>query len=208
MVIYLFRLNTSLVQANTLIQKLILLFLLIVGMQKRNIQIIVADIISNIAFDGGTCKCANATVGDTEVINGTTYTVVDNSTIAGQITNGNVNLCTTLVTDMSGNGFGNIFSDGVSAGNLNMSSIDISFWDTSNVINMKFMFMIASAFNQDIGSWDTSSVTDMSLMFNAATAFNQDLIGWCVTNISSEPGGFGNSSALTRANYPVWGTCP
>ena len=85
---------------------------------------------------------------------------------------------------------------------------DISFWDTSNVINMKFMFMIASAFNQDIGSLNTSSVTDMSLMFNAASAFNQDLTGWCVTNISSEPGGFGNSSDLTRANYTVWGTCP
>ena len=43
----------------------------------------------------------NATVGDTAVIGGVTYTAVNNSTIAGQIANGNVNLCTTLVTDMS-----------------------------------------------------------------------------------------------------------
>ena len=44
---------------------------------------------SGIYFENGTCKCANATVGDTAVINGTTYTVVNNSTIAGQITNEN-----------------------------------------------------------------------------------------------------------------------
>ena len=30
------------------------------------------------------------------------YTVVDNSTIQGEVNNGNVNLCTTLVTDMNG----------------------------------------------------------------------------------------------------------
>jgi hypothetical protein len=54
----------------------------------------------NISFINGTCECPNATVGDTDVINGLAYTAVDNSTIAGQIANGNGNLCTTLVTDM------------------------------------------------------------------------------------------------------------
>mgnify|MGYP003323691647 CR=1 FL=1 len=57
---------------------------------------------AGIYFENGTCKCPNATVGDTEVINGTTYTVVNNSTIQGQVNAGNVNLCTTLVTNMSG----------------------------------------------------------------------------------------------------------
>ena len=56
---------------------------------------------SNIYFENGTCKCPNATVGDTAVINGTTYTAVNNSTIVGQISAGNYNLCTTLITDMS-----------------------------------------------------------------------------------------------------------
>ena len=55
---------------------------------------------SSIYFVNGTCECPNATVGDTAVIGGVTYTAVDNSTIAGEIANGNVNLCTTLVTDM------------------------------------------------------------------------------------------------------------
>ena len=56
---------------------------------------------SIIYFENGTCKCPNANVGDTATISGTLYTVVDNSTIAGQIANGNGNLCTTKVTDMS-----------------------------------------------------------------------------------------------------------
>ena len=55
-----------------------------------------------IYFENVTCKCASATVGDTDTINGKTYTAVNNSTIAGQIVSGNVNLCTTLVTDMGG----------------------------------------------------------------------------------------------------------
>ena len=121
-------------------------------MQRNNtegIQIIVADLVSNIAFDGGTCKCANASAGDKTIINGTTYTVVDNTTIAGQIAAGNVNLCTTLVTDMS-----ELFK-----GNTSFNS-NIGFWDTSNVTNMSGT-MSGTSFNQDIGSWDTSKVTDM-----------------------------------------------
>jgi len=175
----------------------------------------------NISFDGnGTCNCANATVGDTATISGTLYTVVDNSTIAGQIANGNYNLCTTLATYMT-----ELFVD-----NTSFNS-DISFWDMSNVTNTDRMFQGASSFNQDIGgwntskfydvsgmfksasnfnqnigSWDTSRVANMSSMFNYASSFNQDLTGWCVSNISSEPGAFAaNTSALTNTNKPIWG---
>ena len=132
---------------------------------------------NNIAFDGGICKCANATVGDTAVINGTTYTVVNNSTIAGQITNENYNLCTTLVTDMS-----QLFKD---KGSFNT---DISFWDTSSVTTMNSIFENATAFNQDIGNWNTSSVTDMVGMFYEASSFNQDIGSWdCLLYTSPSP---------------------
>ena len=75
--------------------------------------------IGQITIVNGTCQCPNTTVGDTEIINGVTYTAVDNSTIAGQIANGNVNLCTTLVTSMV-----SLFAD-----NTSFNS-DVSFWDT------------------------------------------------------------------------------
>ena len=56
----------------------------------------VASNSDNIYFENGTCKCPNATAGDTADINGVTYTVVNDYSIAGEIANGNVNLCTTL----------------------------------------------------------------------------------------------------------------
>ena len=44
----------------------------------------------------------DAPVGATGTINGTIYTVVDDSTIAAQIAAGNYNLATTKVTNMAG----------------------------------------------------------------------------------------------------------
>ena len=58
-------------------------------------------IVTIIYFENGTCKCPDAAIGFTEVLNGIEYTVVDNTTIRTEIANGNVNLCTTFVTDMS-----------------------------------------------------------------------------------------------------------
>jgi len=115
----------------------------------------------NIYFENSTCQYPNATVGDTAVINGTTYTAVEDNSIAGQIANSNVNLCTTLVTYMS-----SLFRD-----NSSFNS-DISFWDTSNVTDMNNMFRAATAFNGDISNWNTAAVTFMDGMFYYASAFN------------------------------------
>ena len=74
-----------------------------------------------IYFENGTCKCPNASVGETATISGTLYTVVDNSTIAGDENNGNINLCTTLVTNMSGLFFNkSSFNSNISFGILQM----------------------------------------------------------------------------------------
>ena len=48
---------------------------------------------------------------------------------------------------------------------------NISEWDVSNVTNMSSMFYEASSFNQDISEWDVSNVTKMSSMFYEATSF-------------------------------------
>ena len=143
---------------------------------------------TSIYFENGTCKCPDASVGDTATISGTLYTVVDNDSIKTEIANGNVNLCTTLVTDMS-----ELFS-----GNDSFNS-EIGFWDSSSVTNMKKMFNQATSFNQDISNWDTSSVTNMEEMF-AWTSFNKDISGWDVSNVES----FYRTFAYTTAfNQPI-----
>ena len=141
----------------------------------------------NIYFENGTCKCPNATVGDTDVIGGVTYTAVDDNSIAGEIANGNVNLCTTLVTYMA-----LLFKD-----NTSFNS-DIGLWDTSSVTYMSAMFEGATSFNQDIGSWNTSNVTDMYSMFQDATAFNQDIGNWDTSSVKAMSAMFAGATAFNQ----------
>ena len=148
---------------------------------------------TDIYFEGGICKCPNASVGDTATINGTLYTVVDDSTIgrkwdsSGQIGAGNYNLCTTLVTNL----LGNIPGYGLIGPLTNNNSIgDITFWDTSNVTNMGSMFNQSNNFNQNISNWDTSKVTNMESMFRAVSGFNQDLSSWDTSKVTNMRGMF------------------
>ena len=153
-------------------------------------------------FENGKCKCPEAAVGDTIVIDGVTYTVVDNETIREEIENGNVNLCSSLVTDMS-----TLFQN-----NASFNS-DISFWDTAAVTDMVGMFYGATSFNGDISNWDTSSVTNMYQMFQSASSFDGDISNWdtsSVTNMyqmfqsaSSFNGDIGNwdTAAVTDMGY-------
>jgi surface protein len=166
-----------------------------------------------------------AKIGDTGLINGTEYVVVDEPGLRLMVSNLRDDISravTTKVINMSG-----LFKDRVSLtpdiGNWDTSNVtnmsemffgadvftqDISQWDTGNVTNMSFMFAATGAFNKDIGDWNTSSVTTMTYIFQDSKDFNQDLTGWCVTDFSNEPVGFAQGSPLTAANKPVWGTCP
>jgi surface protein len=60
---------------------------------------------------------------------------------------------------------------------IGADSIDVEYsaWDTSEVINMKFMFQCAKDFNQDIGNWNTSKVEDMKFMFFGSSKFNKNI---------------------------------
>ncbi len=125
-----------------------------------------------IYFENGTCKCPDASVGVSETIDGIVYTVVDDTSIASEITSGNNGagnwyLCTTLVTNMN-----DLFSSN------STFNEDIGFWDTSNVTTMNNLFKYAGNFNQDIGSWDTSNVTSFSATFMGANAFDQNIGNW------------------------------
>lgn len=133
----------------------------------------------NIYFENGTCKCPEAAIGDQDKIEGIVYTAVNNSSIRTEIDKGNIYLCTTLVTDMSGtsNPLANFFNDNAFNGN-------IGFWDVSNVTNMDGMFYNAESFNRDIGNWNTSMVENMGSIFKNASSFNQDISNWNTSKVT------------------------
>ena len=159
------------------------------------------SISNKIFFENNTCKCPEAKVGDNTIINNILYTVVNNSTIVDEIADGNVNLCTTLVTDMSGGFSGsatNFF-------NNNFFNSDISYWDVSNVTSMDGMFFEASSFNQDIGNWDVSKVTNMGSMFKNASTFNKNIEKWNTSNVTKMLDFFKNASAFNQ-DISSWDT--
>ena len=130
-----------------------------------------------LAENGITIKaCEDANVGDTGVINGITYTVVDRFMLRQMIDNEQdvTKVATTKVTDMAG-----MFTD------AEFFNQPIGNWDVSNVTTMRYMFFLAISFNQPIGDWDVSNVTTMYGMFSSADAFNQDIGNWDVSNVTT-----------------------
>ena len=104
-------------------------------------------------------------VGDTGVINGTTYLIVSEDELREMISNGEdiSNVCTSKVTNMI-RLFRNTNTSPWSTFEING---DISSWDVSNVVNMNNMFS-DSQFNLDISNWDVSNVTSMFQMFRSS----------------------------------------
>ena len=117
-----------------------------------------------------TAGCSDQATG---VLNGVTYTVYNNSSLANKSISDTDwdRVVTTGVTDMR-----KLFQN---EGSFNQ---DISSWDTSSVRNMEALFQNASSFNQDIGYWDVSSMNDqngVNQLFDGAGSLNQDLSYWC-----------------------------
>ena len=153
-----------------------------------------------LAANGVTIKayeCAN--IGDTGVIDGVTYTVVDYDMLKEMVDNDEdvTKVATTKVTTMLSM-FYQEPSFNQPIGNWDVSNVtsmsglfsstyfnqDISNWDVSNVTIMSSMFYNAYSFNQDISNWDVSNVTNMVYMFNGALSFNQDLSSWDVSSVT------------------------
>ena len=75
--------------------------------------------------------------------------------------------------------------------------------DLSGVTSTRYMFLNATAINQDLSSWDVSNITDMYGMFQTATSFNQDLSSWNVSKVTDMGYMFENAISF---NQPLnWG---
>ena len=140
-----------------------------------------------LAENGVTIKAKDwAVVGDSGIVNGITYTIVNREILVNMIANQEdlTRICTTKVTDMSDVWLG-------SYPNFNQ---DISSWDVSNVYDMTSLFNSATSFNQPLNSWDVGNVEHMNYMFFRTTSFNQPLNNWDVSNVVDMAAMFSESS--------------
>ena len=133
----------------------------------------------------------SAVTGQSYDYNGTSYLLVDNSSIAANRT---ANIVTTRVTSMA-----SLFQSQTTFNG------NISHWDTAAVTDMGSMFRGAYAFNQNIGSWDTAAVTNMAALFQFASAFNQDIGNWDTAVVTTMQTMFRGASSFTQ-NISSWNT--
>jgi uncharacterized repeat protein (TIGR02543 family) len=151
-----------------------------------------------VAENGITIKATEfALVGDTKVINGKTYKVVDEVMLRQMVANDEdvTGVVTTKVKNLSSlfrdRNFNKDIDSWDVSGVTSMYQMfvnssfnkNIGIWDVSNVTNMQEMFT-NSPFNQPIGNWNVSKVTSMYAMFRE-TPFNQDIGNWNVGNVSN-----------------------
>ena len=82
---------------------------------------------------------------------------------------------------------------------------DISDWDVSNVTDMSHMFMDAYSFNQYLNNWDVSNVTNMESVFHGAWGFDQDLSNWNASNVTNMKSMFQSASNFNQllSNWDV-----
>ena len=164
--------------------------------------------------NGVTVKCYDwGEVGNTGIIDGVVYTVVDETLLREMVINGGdvTKVCTSKVTNMRELFFFSDFNEDISSwdvGNVtNMSGMfggdwwmvipnpfnqDISFWDVGNVTDMSGMFWL-SEFNQPLQNWDVSNVKDMNKMF-LRSSFNQSIGNWNVSSVQDMSNMFNSSS--------------
>jgi len=90
--------------------------------------------------------------------------------------------------------------------NSNTSNIDLSSFDTSNVINMEAMFYGASNVKKlDLGSFNTKNVQSMNVMFENMSSIEElDLHYFDTSNTTNINAIFGNDTSLTEINMDNW----
>ncbi|MCY3415096.1 MAG: BspA family leucine-rich repeat surface protein [Candidatus Heimdallarchaeota archaeon] len=71
-------------------------------------------------------------------------------------------------------------------------------WNLTGITDIRYMFAMASSFNQAIDQWDTSDVTTMLGLFYGASSYNQSLDNWDVSNVESMRLMFFQASAFNK----------
>ena len=104
---------------------------------------------------------------------------------------------TSEITDMS-----SLFYGSYNFENVDISKLDVSEWDVSNVRYMYKTFAMCRDFNCDLSKWDVSNVKNMEYMFYNSKKFNSDLSKWDVSNVGSMNCMFARNTNLKV--YPEW----
>jgi len=125
-----------------------------------------------------------STVGDVAVIDGIAYTIVDESTLRAMIDKAfeigfhiawqNVSrVCTSKIRHMDG-----LFQSKRKSRRV-WRDLDVSHWDTSNVLNMENMFYnVDWTTKHQIGNWNTSNVQTMENMFARSNVNDPSIAKW------------------------------
>lgn len=89
----------------------------------------------------------------------------------------------------------------------NLTSLDVSNWDTSKVTNMSQMFYRVDIATLDTSNWDTSSVINMESMFAGATKVaSLEVSNWDTSQVIYMGHMFSNTSSLTSLDVSSWDT--
>ena len=87
-----------------------------------------------------------------------------------------------------------------------VTSLDLSEWDTSNVVNMRLMFHgMHSLTELDVSNWDTSSVNRMGNMFSGTrNLINLDVSNWDTSSVIAMENMFFGADSLRSLDVSNW----
>ena len=95
----------------------------------------------------------------------------------------------------------------------NVTSLDVSNWDTSNVTDMDHLFQVyprggpPELEKLDISNWDTGNVVSMSEMFHGQSVLKElDVSNWDISNVVHIRSMFSNVSSVTKLDVSNWDT--
>ena len=89
---------------------------------------------------------------------------------------------------------------------IEVSNIDISRWDVSNVTNMRYMFFDCREFDCDLSSWNVNNVENMTGMFINCVNLNSDFSSWNISNVKYMSNMFNWCKKIEGKGLENWNT--